>query len=338
MIGVAAAGFLLALPACDSRKSTDVTDHRDKDTSSSSSMTRPRAGTREEAGPPAQEIKDWEKFREQVATLSKDDLKMLYPQLRQSVKNDPQGTLEAIDQLSPGLRRTSLLREVFVSYPKDRHSELVIWADQSPLSEDIHQIYMIVVPGKNPTLDPAQVLALYSEVSRGDAKGLLANYSAWQSAEGGANSLAQCKATMDQLSPRDQKNFVYSFARAALAKDPVAAGTMIMADPDGFGSDSLYSMGHSLGTGNPLATQQSIVEFTERAGDPEAFQAFVKGWFSADSIQASEWAATLPEPLRNEAYLQLAKELKQKGATEEAREFLKGITDEAVKKRYGYAN
>lgn len=335
-MGMMAAGVLLALSSCDSHESRNTAS--DQGTKDSKSPSSAKASTREssskQAAPVAIAVRDWEQFREQLKTINTDDLESIYPQIRQSLKSDPLETLEAIDKLSPGSRRDLLLHDIFIEYPRDRHAELIAWADKSALTEDKLLLHLIL-NNSNSGLNPRQVLDLYVKAADPKTQRLLAKFSAQQSVAGGANSLSQCEATLSQLSPADQKIFAINFAQAAISKDLATGGAIIMADPDRFGSASLYILGNTAGTKDPFATRQAIAEFSQRTGDRVALKAFVSGWFSTDSVEVSKWAATLPEPLRNEAYLELASQLTRKGAIDEANKFQEGITDESVRKKAG---
>ena len=324
----------LAVPSCDSRKHSDVNGESGGKAESRSPASATDISRLQPKAKPASPVKDWEQFREQVRTTRMDDLQKIYSQIRQSLKSDPLGTLDGIDKLSPGSRRDVLLRDIFTEYPRDRHPELIAWADKSALAED-KQLLHLILNVSSSGLDPKQTLGLYAAASDAKTKRLLAKFSAQQSVAGGANSLSQCQGALSQLSAEDQKTFIQNFASYAIYKDLVKGGAMIMAAPEQFGSGPLYDLGTTSGSKDPAATQQAIVEFSTRTGDRVALGAFVNAWFTTDSIEASQWATTLPEPLRNEAYLQLANQLNRKGATDEARKFAEGITDEAMRKKAG---
>ena len=84
----------------------------------------------------------------------------------------------------------------------------------------------------------------------------------------------------------------------------------------------------------PKATSQAIVSYTEKTGDYVMLGAFVKGWFGTDSMSVSKWASSLPGPMRDEAYLQIALELRRVGDSESAHKMAASISDEAIRSRF----
>src|SRR5690606_34305633 len=125
-----------------------------------------------------------------------------------------------------------------------------------------------------------------------------------------------------------------SFYGSLIGKDPLEAGGLILQSQEEVAPSIINSLGQSLGARKPREGAKMVESHLRKTEDYRLLGAFVSGWFSSDSIEASKWASTLPPHARDEAYLQIALELRRVGDPAAAAKMLDGIQDESVKSRF----
>ena len=272
-------------------------------------------------------------FIEDVQNVDLDKLDSMAAEMNRYLIEDPRGTLDRMDDLSPGRRRDLLLAEVFRNYPKDRHYELVLWADESDLPEDRRLLHLILnVSGSG--LAREDTARLYGSAKNPRTKELLAKFAASQSVEAGVVSPKGENLMSGVLSPQDRERFVLSFYSSLIGKDPLEAGGLILQSQEEVAPSIINSLGQSLGARKPREGAKLVESHLRGTSDYRLLGAFVSGWFSVDSIEASKWASTLPPHARDEAYFQVALELRRMGDPAAAAKILDGIQDESVKSRF----